>query len=334
MLLGGHKKILRFKMTLARHDSSTHLPRFSRVFADLVTDVGAVLKSINQSIKLLTNVIWGDFFLFFLPCWKFDCSPIRCRVGLIRSRESWAPLRPNHRKCERPRSWGICKAHPPWEKFKKVRKYSNKQLANTKFSIKRSASIKFVISDQNDQIPPKFNSFRSKIAHFLFVWNFSHLFLGMLNQYSGRSLFFPYDMTVVGSGVVFPICRPILSRKYIGGSWQARAGLGISSKSCHGKGFIKYLFECRETSSKNIQIMRRTVVESLSNKSQFHERRLMQKKTSKAVVQFVCFSCHRADKLLPIEKRVQSPYLCVSVPRPLFNFLLPLKARKRSWRKW
>lgn len=53
----------------------------------------------------------------------------------------------------------------------------------------------------------------------------------MLNQYSGRSLFFPYDITVVGNGVVFPIWRPILSRKYIGGSWQARAGLGISSKS-------------------------------------------------------------------------------------------------------
>lgn len=38
-------------------------------------------------------------------------------------------------------------------------------------------------------------------------------------------------MTVVGNGVVFPICRPIRKRKYIGGSWQARAGLGISSKS-------------------------------------------------------------------------------------------------------
>lgn len=65
-----------------------------------------------------------------------------------------------------------------------------------------------------------------------------HLFFGMLNQYSGRSLFFPYDITVVGSGVVLPICRPIRSRKYIGGSWQARAGLGISSRSCHWESII------------------------------------------------------------------------------------------------
>jgi hypothetical protein len=37
-------------------------------------------------------------------------------------------------------------------------------------------------------------------------------------------------MTVVGSGVDFPACRPILKRKYIGGSWHALAGLGMSSE--------------------------------------------------------------------------------------------------------
>jgi hypothetical protein len=57
----------------------------------------------------------------------------------------------------------------------------------------------------------------------------TYLFLGMENQYSGRSLFLPYDITVVGKGVDFPNCLPILKRKYIGGSWQARAGLGINS---------------------------------------------------------------------------------------------------------
>lgn len=57
----------------------------------------------------------------------------------------------------------------------------------------------------------------------------TYLFFGMLNQYSGRNLFLPYDITVVGSGVDFPLWRPIRSRRYIGGSWHARAGLGISS---------------------------------------------------------------------------------------------------------
>ena len=57
----------------------------------------------------------------------------------------------------------------------------------------------------------------------------THLFLGMLNQYSGLSLFLPYDITVVGRGVVLPIGLPILNRKYIGGSGHARAGRGINS---------------------------------------------------------------------------------------------------------
>lgn len=57
----------------------------------------------------------------------------------------------------------------------------------------------------------------------------THLFFGMLNQYSGRSLFLPYDMTVVGSGVFLPCLRPMRNRRYIGGSGQARAGRGMSS---------------------------------------------------------------------------------------------------------
>jgi len=58
----------------------------------------------------------------------------------------------------------------------------------------------------------------------------TYRFLGTLNQYSGRNLFLPYDMTVVGKGTVFPIGFPIRRRKYKGGSGHARAGLGINSK--------------------------------------------------------------------------------------------------------
>ena len=54
--------------------------------------------------------------------------------------------------------------------------------------------------------------------------------MGTPNQYSGLNLFLPYDITDVGNGIALPIGLPIRKRKYNGGSWQARAGLGINSK--------------------------------------------------------------------------------------------------------
>lgn len=70
-------------------------------------------------------------------------------------------------------------------------------------------------------------------------------FFGMLNQNSGRSLFLPYDMTDVGSGIDLPTGRPIRNRKYSGGSWQARAGRGINSitmKKYKYKFFSNFLY--------------------------------------------------------------------------------------------
>lgn len=56
-----------------------------------------------------------------------------------------------------------------------------------------------------------------------------YLFLGTLNQYSGRIFFLPYDIIGVVFGIRLLFGLPILSRKYNGGSSQDLAGLGISS---------------------------------------------------------------------------------------------------------
>ena len=67
----------------------------------------------------------------------------------------------------------------------------------------------------------------------------SYRFLGTLNQYSGLNLFLPYDITDVGNGMALPTGLPIRKRKYNGGSGQALAGLGISSKNVIKKKYSK-----------------------------------------------------------------------------------------------
>lgn len=68
----------------------------------------------------------------------------------------------------------------------------------------------------------------------------TYLFLGTLNQYSGRIFFFPYDITDgrrAGGCVAAAKGRPILNRRYRGGSEQALAARGISSAKIQYIGF-------------------------------------------------------------------------------------------------
>jgi hypothetical protein len=63
------------------------------------------------------------------------------------------------------------------------------------------------------------------------LYSSSTLFLGTLNQYSGRIFFFPYDIRGVDRGMGLSNGFPIRRRRYRGGSSQERAGRGISSTS-------------------------------------------------------------------------------------------------------
>lgn len=132
--------------------------------------------------------------IWSLPCWRFGCSSTRCHVELTQILVSLLLLRLIHHRVGAPKNWEIDRAPPPLTKWNKSGKIES-------LIISRSLHIE------------------------------TYLFFGMENQYSGRSLFLPYDITVGGKGVVFPSVLPILKRKYIGGSWHARAGRGMSSEN-------------------------------------------------------------------------------------------------------
>lgn len=99
------------------------------------------------------NRLWTTFGTRNLP-WS-DCRPWlpnRCRSGSARSHAPWWPSRPIRRTDAEPKQSRIDTAHQPCNKKKRF------------------------VTQQNLKCPSR----RS-----------TYLFLGMLNQYSGRSLFLP-----------------------------------------------------------------------------------------------------------------------------------------------
>lgn len=88
-------------------NGSTHLPWLSRVLANFSTDIVTVLETSKQVVS--SQRAWRKS---LLPCWKFDCWPIRCRVESAQSRGLWVHPHRGRRRCKQPMSWGTCRARP------------------------------------------------------------------------------------------------------------------------------------------------------------------------------------------------------------------------------